>query len=224
MSAVTRSACIGHKQAVEWVASRRGRALAHRNQAPAWLLNREEPWHNLSPGQPAGIPGRNEPPMPQFIYTMKDLRKVTPQGKEILKGIWLSFFTGAKIGVLGANGAGKSTLLRIMAGRRPGLRSARPSSAKGYTVGFLPQEPQLDPAKTVLEHVEEAVAAKRASCSRCTRSARASPSRWTTTRWRSCSTSRPGAGPDRRRQPVGARPPRSRSPWTRCAARRATPT
>ena len=54
--------------------------------------------------------------MPQFIFTMKDLRKVTPQGKEILKGIWLSFYGDAKIGVLGANGAGKSTLLRIMAG------------------------------------------------------------------------------------------------------------
>src|SRR6266850_1844938 len=53
---------------------------------------------------------------PPFIFTMKDLRKVTPQGKEILKGIWLSFYPGAKIGVLGANGAGKSTLLRIMAG------------------------------------------------------------------------------------------------------------
>jgi energy-dependent translational throttle protein EttA len=54
--------------------------------------------------------------MTQFIYTMTDLRKVTAQGKEILKGIWLSFYAGAKIGVLGHNGAGKSTLLRIMAG------------------------------------------------------------------------------------------------------------
>ena len=54
--------------------------------------------------------------MPQFMFMMKDLRKVTPQGKEILKGIWLSFYAGAKIGVLGHNGAGKSTLLRIMAG------------------------------------------------------------------------------------------------------------
>jgi len=53
---------------------------------------------------------------PQFIFNMKDLRKVTPQGKEILKGIWLSFYPDAKIGVLGHNGAGKSTLLRIMAG------------------------------------------------------------------------------------------------------------
>ena len=54
--------------------------------------------------------------MPQFIFTMKDLRKITPQGKEILKGIWLSFYAGAKIGVLGPNGAGKSTFLRCMAG------------------------------------------------------------------------------------------------------------
>ena len=54
--------------------------------------------------------------MPQFIYTMKDLRKTTPQGKELLKGIYLSFYLGAKIGVIGHNGAGKSTLLRIMAG------------------------------------------------------------------------------------------------------------
>jgi ATPase subunit of ABC transporter with duplicated ATPase domains len=58
--------------------------------------------------------------MPQFIYTMKDLRKVTPQGKEILKGIWLSFYGDAKIGVLGHNGAGKSTVLRIMACSIPG--------------------------------------------------------------------------------------------------------
>ena len=54
--------------------------------------------------------------MAQFIYTMKDLGKVSPQGKKLLEGIWLSFFHGAKIGVLGANGSGKSTLLRIMAG------------------------------------------------------------------------------------------------------------
>src|SRR5688572_14936850 len=63
----------------------------------------------------ANLPGDQENTMPpQYIFVMKDLRKVTPQGKEILKGIWLSFYPGAKIGVLGANGAGKSTLLRIM--------------------------------------------------------------------------------------------------------------
>jgi ATP-binding cassette ChvD family protein len=94
--------------------------------------------------------------MPQFIFTMKDLRKVTPQGKEILKGIWLSFFPGAKIGVLGANGAGKSTLLRIMAGVDKDF-AGEAFPAEGTRVGFLPQEPVLDPGKDVRQHVEEAV-------------------------------------------------------------------
>jgi ATP-binding cassette ChvD family protein len=92
---------------------------------------------------------------------MKDLRKVTPQGKEILKGIWLSFYPGAKIGVLGSNGAGKSTLLRIMAGVDKDF-GGEAFPAEGTRIGFLPQEPQLDPKKTVLQHVEEAVAAQRA--------------------------------------------------------------
>jgi energy-dependent translational throttle protein EttA len=100
------------------------------------------------------------PRMPQFIFTMKDLRKVTPQGKEILKGIWLSFYGDAKIGVLGPNGAGKSTLLRIMAGvDRDFAGEAFP--AEGTRIGWLPQEPQLDPKRTVLQHVEEAVAGQR---------------------------------------------------------------
>jgi ATP-binding cassette ChvD family protein len=98
---------------------------------------------------------------PQFIFTMKDLRKVTPQGKEILRGIWLSFYPGAKIGVLGANGAGKSTLLRIMAGIDKDF-AGEAFPAAGTRIGHLPQEPQLDPAKTVLETVEEAVAPQRA--------------------------------------------------------------
>jgi sulfate-transporting ATPase len=103
--------------------------------------------------------------MPQFIFTMKDLRKVTPQGKEILKGIWLSFYAGAKIGVLGANGAGKSTLLRIMAGVEKDF-AGEAFAAEGTTIGFLPQEPQLDPKKNVLQHVEEAVAPTRALLTR----------------------------------------------------------
>jgi len=97
----------------------------------------------------------------QFIYTMKDLRKVTPQGKEILKGIWLSFYYGAKIGVLGANGAGKSSTLRIMAGVDKEF-SGEAFAAEGTKVGFLPQEPELDPKKDVRAHVEEAVSDKRA--------------------------------------------------------------
>src|SRR5436309_2920852 len=98
---------------------------------------------------------------PDFIYTMKDLRKVVPPKREILKGIWLSFFDGAKIGVLGLNGAGKSSLLRIMAGEDQDF-IGEAFIGKGYTVGFLPQEPKLDPAKTVLQAVEEGVAQKKA--------------------------------------------------------------
>jgi ATP-binding cassette ChvD family protein len=98
--------------------------------------------------------------MPQFIFTMKDLRKVTPQGKEILKGIWLSFYGDAKIGVLGANGAGKSTLLRIMAGVDKDF-AGEAFPAEGTRIGYLPQEPVLDPKKNVLEHVMEAVAEKK---------------------------------------------------------------
>src|SRR5437867_7824705 len=98
---------------------------------------------------------------PEFIFVMKDLRKVVPPNREILKGIWLSFFFGAKIGVLGANGAGKSSLLRIMAGEDPAF-NGEAFPAKGIRVGFLPQEPRLDPGKTVLGNIEEGVAETRA--------------------------------------------------------------
>jgi sulfate-transporting ATPase len=95
--------------------------------------------------------------MPQFIYTMKGLGKVHPPDHVVLKDIWLSFLPGAKIGVLGLNGAGKSTLLRIMAGEdHQFIGEAWP--ADGITVGFLPQEPRLNPEKTVLGNVEEGVA------------------------------------------------------------------
>ncbi|OLE65211.1 MAG: energy-dependent translational throttle protein EttA [Acidobacteria bacterium 13_1_20CM_2_68_14] len=98
---------------------------------------------------------------PEFIFTMKDLRRTVPPKREILKGIWLSFYFGAKIGVLGPNGAGKSSLLKIMAGEdREFMGEALP--AKGIKVGYLPQEPRLDPGKTVLGNVEEGVATTRA--------------------------------------------------------------
>jgi ATP-binding cassette ChvD family protein len=88
---------------------------------------------------------------------MKGLGKVHPPDARVLQDIWLSFFFGAKIGVLGANGAGKSSLLRIMAGEdRDFLGEAFP--AEGISIGFLPQEPLLDPGKTVLGNVEEGVA------------------------------------------------------------------
>ncbi|MCS5634959.1 MAG: energy-dependent translational throttle protein EttA [Myxococcota bacterium] len=90
----------------------------------------------------------------EFVFVMDDLRKVVGEGRVILDEISLSFFPGAKIGVLGHNGAGKSSLLRIMAGiDQDFLGEARP--LKGVRVGFLPQEPQLDPAKDVLGNVEE---------------------------------------------------------------------
>ncbi len=93
----------------------------------------------------------------QYIYTMRDLRKVVPPSREILKGIYLSFYPGAKIGVLGSNGAGKSSLLKIMAGVDPDfLGEARP--ADGIRIGFLPQEPTLDLTKDVRGNVEIAVA------------------------------------------------------------------
>ncbi len=92
---------------------------------------------------------------PQYIFQIENLTKVHNK-KEVLKNIWLAFFPGAKIGVLGANGAGKSTLLRIMAGvDRDFLGSAKP--AAGITIGFLPQEPVLDPSKDVLGNVLEGV-------------------------------------------------------------------
>src|SRR5690348_6950840 len=93
----------------------------------------------------------------QYIYTMKGLGKVHPPDHVVLKDIWLSFLPGAKIGVLGLNGAGKSTLLRIMAGEdQRFVGEAWP--ADGISVGFLQQEPRLDPSKTVLGNVEEGVA------------------------------------------------------------------
>ncbi len=96
----------------------------------------------------------------EYIFTMRDLRKVVPPSKEILKGIYLSFYPGAKIGVLGGNGAGKSTLLKIMAGvDKDFIGDARP--LPGTKIGYLPQEPQLDPAKDVRGNVEEGVAEQR---------------------------------------------------------------
>jgi ATP-binding cassette ChvD family protein len=97
---------------------------------------------------------------PQYIFTMENVRKFHDK-KEVLKGIWLSFYPGAKIGVLGGNGAGKSTLLRIMAGVDKEFEGeARPYSKA--TIGYVPQEPQLDPTKNVIGNLEDAVASTRA--------------------------------------------------------------
>ena len=92
----------------------------------------------------------------EYIFTMQDLRKVVPPSREILKGIYLAFYPGAKIGVLGSNGAGKSTLLRIMAGvDKDFLGEARP--LPGIKIGYLEQEPRLDPEKDVRGNVMEGV-------------------------------------------------------------------
>jgi sulfate-transporting ATPase len=94
---------------------------------------------------------------PQFVYTMKGLGKVYPPDAQVLKDIWLSFLPGAKIGVLGLNGAGKSTLLKIMAGVETSF-VGEAFAGQGVSIGYLPQEPVLNPAKNVRENVEEGVA------------------------------------------------------------------
>src|SRR6202040_442851 len=96
-------------------------------------------------------------PAYQYIYVMKGLGKTYPGGREVLRDIWLSFLPGAKIGVLGLNGAGKSTLLRIMAGEERDF-AGEAWAAEGVRVGFLPQEPALDPDKDVFGNVIEGLA------------------------------------------------------------------
>jgi ATP-binding cassette ChvD family protein len=98
---------------------------------------------------------------PQFIITMRNLRRVHPPDREVLRGINISMYPGAKIGVLGLNGSGKSTLLRIMAGEDDGYQGEC-RVTPGFTVGFLPQEPLLDAAKDVLGNVMDGVAATKA--------------------------------------------------------------
>jgi energy-dependent translational throttle protein EttA len=93
---------------------------------------------------------------PQFIYTMRDLRRFYPPDREVLKGINLSFYPGAKIGVIGSNGSGKSSLLRIMAGEDDGFTGEARLTA-GFTVGYVAQEPQLDPTKDVAGNVADGV-------------------------------------------------------------------
>ncbi|MDA8269337.1 MAG: energy-dependent translational throttle protein EttA [Actinomycetota bacterium] len=93
----------------------------------------------------------------QYIFTMRDLRRFYPPDREVLRGITLSFFPGAKIGVIGGNGSGKSSLLRIMAGEDDGF-TGEARLTPGFTVGHLPQEPQLDPTKDVAGNVADGVA------------------------------------------------------------------
>jgi ATP-binding cassette ChvD family protein len=98
---------------------------------------------------------------PQFVYYMKGMSKTYPGGKQVLKDIWLSFYPGAKIGIVGINGAGKSTLMKIMAGMDKEF-TGEAWAAPGVRVGYLPQEPQLDPELDVRGNVMLGVAAKKA--------------------------------------------------------------
>ena len=104
-------------------------------------------------------------PAYQYVYVMKDLTKAYPGGREVFKGITLSFLPDAKIGVLGPNGAGKSTLMRIMAGQDKEY-GGEAWAAEGARVGYLPQEPHLDPDKTVGENIMEAFAGLKADLER----------------------------------------------------------
>ena len=157
----------------------------------------------------------------QFIFTMRDLRRFYPPDREVLRGINLSFFPGAKIGVIGSNGSGKSSLLRIMAGVDDGF-TGEARLTPGFTVGFLPQEPNLTrprmwPAtwptgsaeiKGLLDRFNEvcdAMGDPDADFDKLL-AEQAQP-----------------AGQDRRRRAPGISTAPSRSPWTPCACRPATP-
>ena len=98
---------------------------------------------------------------PQYVFVMKGLSKTYPGGRQVLKDIWLSFYPGAKIGIVGVNGSGKSTLMRIMAGQDKEF-TGEAWAADGIRSGYLPQEPELDPSKDVLGNVMEGVAEKKA--------------------------------------------------------------
>ena len=103
--------------------------------------------------------------MPSFIFQTQNLRRIHPPDKVVIDNISLAFYAGAKIGVIGGNGAGKSTLLRIMAGIDKDFQGVAQPAA-GIRIGLLPQEPELDPSKTVREIVEEGVAETRALLTR----------------------------------------------------------
>ena len=158
---------------------------------------------------------------PQFIYTMRGLTRFYPPDREVLKGINLSFYPGAKIGVIGSNGSGKSSLLRIMAGEDDGF-SGEARLTPGFTVGYLPQEPQLDESKDVAGNVAEGVGEAKQLVDRFNEvcAAFGDPDADIDALWPSRPTSRPRSTPP---APGSSTAP-SRSPWTRSASRRATPT
>ncbi len=159
--------------------------------------------------------------MAQYVYTMHRVGKIVPPKRQILKNISLSFFPGAKIGVLGLNGAGKSTLLRIMAGVDTDIEGEA-GPMPGIKIGYLPQEPQLNPDQTVREAVEEGLGdVLGAPRSAWTRSTPPTPRRTpTSTRWPPSRASwKRSSPPPARRTPTCS----WNSPPTRCACRPGTP-
>jgi sulfate-transporting ATPase len=114
---------------------------------------------------PDSLSGRLVAMPAQFIFTMRDLRRFYPPDREVLRGINLSFYPGAKIGVIGSNGSGKSSLLRIMAGVDDGY-TGQARLTPGFSVGFLAQEPELDASKDVAGNVADGVASLKALLSR----------------------------------------------------------
>jgi len=106
------------------------------------------------------LPARLDVMAAQYIFTMHDIGRFYPPDREVLRGINISFYPGAKIGVIGPNGSGKSSLLRIMAGLDEGF-SGEARLSPGFTVGYLPQEPQLDPTKDVVGNVADGLGEQR---------------------------------------------------------------
>jgi len=159
----------------------------------------------------------------QFIYHMRDLRKAYPSGKEVLKGVHLSFYPGAKIGVIGGNGAGKSTLLRIMAGQDTEF-VGEAWLAKGYTVGYLPQEPELEESLDVLGNVRLGVASTQALLDEfeAISMKMAEPMDDDEMMKLLCSTDRASCKTRSTPSTRGRSTASSKSPWTPCAPRRAT--
>ena len=158
----------------------------------------------------------------QYIFTIENLTKAYDK-REVLKNIWLAFYPGAKIGVIGSNGAGKSTLLRIMAWQdKDFLGTARLTA--GFTIGFVPQEPRLTPDKTVRGNIEEAVA-RHAGPARAARGARQQDGRGRRRTRLDKLMDGDGPGPGRRSTPPtpGTSTASSKSPWTPCGCRPATP-
>ena len=159
----------------------------------------------------------------QFIYTMYKLGRFHPPDREVLENISLSFYPGAKIGVLGANGAGKSIAAADHGRRGRRLHRRGPAHPGLHASAMLDQEPQLDEAKDVMGNVMDGVAAVRdAARARTTRSWPCGPTPTPTTR-RSASEQAALEDRDRRRRRVETSSATSRSPWTRCAARPTTP-